>query len=55
MIRERRTLGHFVGFDFTKNALEEITSFQERQGLTIKPLTVRELLENQGLSSIQVR
>jgi len=46
MIRERRTLGYFVGFDFTKDALDEIAGFQKRQGLTIKPLTVRELLEN---------
>ena len=45
MIRERRTLGYFVGFDFSKDALEEIDGFQKRQGLTIKPLTVRELLE----------
>ena len=46
MIRERRTLGYFVGFDFTKDALDVIAGFQKRQGLTIKPLTVRELLEN---------
>jgi SAM-dependent methyltransferase len=46
MIRERRTLGYFVGFDFSKDALDEIAGFQKRQGLTIKPLTVRELLEN---------
>ena len=46
MIRERRTLGYFVGFDFSKDAREEIADFQTRQGLTIKPLTVRELLEN---------
>jgi hypothetical protein len=46
MIRERRTLGYFVGFDFTRDALDEIAGFQKRQGLTIKPLTVKELLEN---------
>jgi len=46
MIRERRTLGYFVGFDFSKDALDEIAGFQERQGLTIKPLTVCELLES---------
>ena len=45
MIRERRTLGYFVGFGFTEDALDEIAGFQKRQGLTIKPLTVRELLE----------
>ncbi len=46
MIRERRTLGFFVGFGFSKDALDEIEAFQKRQGLTIKPFTVRELLDS---------
>jgi hypothetical protein len=45
MIREKRTLGYYVSFDFSKGALEEIERFQKEQGLTIKPLTVRDLLE----------
>jgi DNA modification methylase len=45
MIREDRKLGYFVAFDFTSDALIEIDRFQRKQGRTIKPLTVREILE----------
>jgi hypothetical protein len=44
-MREGHTPGYFVGFDFVKDALDEIAGFQKRQGLTFKPLTVRELLK----------
>ena len=45
-MREGHTPGYFVGFDFVKDALDEIAGFQKRQGLTIKPLTVCGVLEN---------
>jgi hypothetical protein len=45
MIREKWSLGYYVSFDFSKGALEEMERFQKEQGLTIKPLTVAELLD----------
>jgi hypothetical protein len=47
MIREERKLGYFVGFDFTGDALFEIDRFQRKEGRTIKPLTVREILDEE--------
>lgn len=45
MMREERTLGYFVAFDFTSDARFEIDRFQRKLGITIKALTVREILE----------
>lgn len=47
MARENRTKGFFVSFDFTTDALTEISSFFRKSGRVIVPLTVREILEDQ--------
>jgi DNA methylase len=47
LIREERKLGYFVGFDFTGDALFEIDRFRCKEGLEIKPLTVREILDEE--------
>jgi len=45
MMREERMLGYFVGFEFTGDALFEIDRFRRKEGREIKPLTVREILD----------
>ena len=47
MIREERKLGYFVGFDFSGDALFEIDRFRRKEGCEIKPLTVREILDEE--------
>ena len=47
MMREGRKLGYFVGFDFTGDALFEIDRFRRKEGREIKPLTVREILDEE--------
>ena len=47
LIREERKLGYFVGFDFTGDALYEIDRFRRKEGCEIKPLTVREILDEE--------
>jgi DNA modification methylase len=47
MQRARRKLGYFVGFDFTGDALFEIDRFRRESGCEIKPLTVREILDEE--------
>jgi DNA modification methylase len=47
MFREDRKLGYFVGFEFTGDAMFEIDRFQRKEGRTIKPLTVREILDEE--------
>jgi hypothetical protein len=47
LIREERKLGYFVGFDFTGDALFEIDRFRRKEGREIKPLTVRQILEEE--------
>jgi DNA modification methylase len=47
MMREERMLGYFVGFDFTGDALFEIDRFRRKEGREIKPLTVREILDEE--------
>ena len=42
-----RKLGYFVSFEFTSDALFEIDRFQRQTGCTIKPLTVREILDEE--------
>ncbi len=47
MQRAKRKLGYFVGFDFTGDALFEIDRFRRETGCEIKPLTVREILDEE--------
>ncbi len=47
MMREDRPKGFFVSFDFTSDALQEISGFFKRTGKVIVPLTVREILDEQ--------
>lgn len=47
MMREERMLGYFVGFEFTGDALFEIDRFRRKEGREIKPLTVREILDEE--------
>jgi hypothetical protein len=47
MQRKERKLGYFVGFDFTSGALFEIDRFRRTTGCEIKPLTVREILDEE--------
>jgi site-specific DNA-methyltransferase (adenine-specific) len=47
MQRSKRKLGYFVGFDFTGDALFEIDRFRRTTGCEIKPLTVREILDEE--------
>lgn len=47
MARENRTKGFFVAFDFTSDAMSEISSFLRKSGRVIVPLTVREILDDQ--------
>ena len=45
MLRENRTKGFFVSFEFSADALREIDSFFRREHRVIVPLTVREILD----------
>jgi DNA modification methylase len=47
LMREKRTTGFFVSFDYTEDALEEISAFFKRSGIQIKALTVNDILEEQ--------
>ncbi len=47
MTRENRTKGFFVSFDYTSDALSEISSFFRKSGRVIVPFTVKEILEDQ--------
>ena len=47
MMREDRTKGFFVSFDFSGDATAEIGAFFKRTGKSIIPLTVREILDEQ--------
>jgi len=47
MQRAKRKLGYFVGFEFTGDALFEIDRFRRQSGREIKPLTVREILDEE--------
>jgi len=44
MMRENRTKGFFVSFDFTRDALSEIQAFFVRTGKSIVALTVQDIL-----------
>ena len=45
MMREDRTKGFFVSFDFSSDALTEIDAFFRKTGKIIVALTVQEVLE----------
>ncbi|HYT87903.1 MAG TPA: hypothetical protein VEL76_04220 [Gemmataceae bacterium] len=47
MVRERRTKGFFVSFDYTEGAITEIGGFFKNTGKVIVPLTVREILDEE--------
>ena len=47
MQRAKRKLGYFVGFEFSRDALFEIDRFRRDTGCEIKPLTVREILDEE--------
>lgn len=45
MMRENRTKGFFVSFDFSSDAMTECDAFFRREGRVIVPLTVKEILD----------
>lgn len=45
MRRDRRTRGYFVGFAFSKDATNEIRRVAREEGLDIRAITVKQLLE----------
>jgi site-specific DNA-methyltransferase (adenine-specific) len=45
LIREKRTVGFFVAFDYTQDALTEIDAFFRSSGIMIRALTVKDILE----------
>jgi len=47
MVREDRTKGFFVSFDFSSDALSEIQSFFKKTGKSIIPLTVKEIIDEE--------
>jgi DNA modification methylase len=54
MMREDRTKGFFVAFDFSSDALTEIDGFFRKTGKVIVPLTVQDILEEQVMPQLQV-
>jgi hypothetical protein len=47
MLRAKRKKGFFVGFDFSGDAMTEISGFFRREHAKIVPLSVREILDEQ--------
>jgi len=47
MMREDRTKGFFVSFDFSSDAMSEIQAFFKKTGKSIIPLTVKDILDEQ--------
>ena len=47
MMREDRTKGFFVSFDYSSDAMSEIDAFFKRTGKSIIALTVKDILEEQ--------
>jgi len=47
MMREGRTKGFFVSFDYSVDAIKEIQAFFQRAGKSIIGLTVKDILEEQ--------
>jgi len=46
MMRTDRPKGFFVSFDFSSDAMHEISAFFRRSGKVIVPFTVREILDD---------
>ena len=51
MTREERTVGFFVAFDYSSDALAEIGDFFKRSGQMIRALTVRDILDETKLGA----
>jgi hypothetical protein len=47
MSREDRTQGFFVSFDYSQDALSEVQAFLKKTGKIIRPITVRDILDEQ--------
>ncbi len=47
MTREDRTQGFFVSFDYSQDALSEIQAFMKKTGRIIRPITVKDILDEQ--------
>ncbi len=47
MVREGRMKGFFVSFDYTSDALTEISRFFKQTARVIVPLTVKQILEDE--------
>jgi hypothetical protein len=47
MMRAKRKKGFVVGFDFSQDAMTEVSGFFKREHLSIVPLTVREILDEE--------
>ena len=47
MVREDRTQGFFVSFDFSSDAMREIQAFLKKTGKIIRPITVKDILDEQ--------
>ena len=47
MMREDRTKGFFVSFDYSSDAMTEIATFFKRTGKSIIALTVKDILEEE--------
>jgi DNA modification methylase len=52
MMREQRTTGYFVSFDYTSDAWREIEGFRRRTGNRIIALTVSEILSGEAVRKI---
>jgi hypothetical protein len=46
--RDGRTLGFFVTFDFTSDAIREVKRYERERKRIIVPKTVRQILEEEG-------
>lgn len=51
MMREERTAGFFVAFDYTNDAMSEIGDFFKRTGKIIRALTVQDILDETKLGA----
>jgi len=47
MMREDRSQGFFVSFDFSSDAMREIQAFLKKTGKIIRPITVKDILDEQ--------
>jgi ribosomal protein S6 len=47
MARNDRTQGFFVSFDYSQDALSEIQAFMKKTGRIIRPITVKDILDEQ--------